>query len=159
MDFMKSSLNNIKLVLLALGVLLSLSACSSMQATSSERSLYQRLGGLVAISVVVDDFLNALTKNPVLKANSAMKDARMRSPLPYIKFQVTTLVCQEAGGPCEYTGKNMKEAHEYLNIDDKQWQSMMATFSNILAKHEVPKKEAQELVEMMEKTKGDVVTR
>jgi hemoglobin len=112
----------------------------------------------VAVSVVVDDFLNSLKTNAVLNANPAMKDARKRSPLAYLKFQVTTLVCQEAGGPCRYTGKNMKQAHAYLNIDDKQWQSMMASFSIILEKHKVPATETQELIAIMEASKADVLT-
>jgi hemoglobin len=144
---------------IGLCLLLNLSACSTFDSIDVEdNSLYQRLGGLVAISVVVDDFLNSLKDNSVLNANPAMKDARKRSPLAYLKFQVTTLVCQEAGGPCRYTGKNMKQAHAYLNIDDKQWQSMMASFSIILEKHKVPATETQELIAIMEASKADVLT-
>ena len=38
---------------------------------AQERSLYDRLGGLAPISVVVSDFIDALVPDPMLNANPA----------------------------------------------------------------------------------------
>lgn len=122
-----------------------------------QESLYDRLGGLAPISVVVSDFLDALVPDPVLNANPAVDAARRRVPAPYLKYQVTALVCQATGGPCQYQGRGMKEAHAHLNITEKEWDRMVTLFKEVLAKHNVPAKETEELLEIVDSTKADIV--
>ena len=121
------------------------------------KSLYERLGGLPAISVVVSDFIDALVADNVLNANPKIKAARDRVPAPYLKYHVTAMVCQVTGGPCTYTGKNMKEAHVHLNITEAEWAQMAKVFKGILDKYKVPEKEQQELFAIVGTTKGDIV--
>lgn len=120
-------------------------------------SLYERLGGLAPIAVVVDDFIDALVPDPVLNANPAIAAARARVPAPYLKYHVTALVCEATGGPCKYQGRNMKDAHAHLNITEREWTRMVAIFKEVLAKHRVPAKEQQELLDIVGSTKADIV--
>jgi hemoglobin len=119
--------------------------------------LYERLGGVYNIATVVDDFIERLLVNDTLNANPALKDARARVSKAGLKFQVTALVCEATGGPCKYTGRTMKEAHARLNINEAQWQAMVADFTNTISAFKVPAKEQQELVSIVESTKGDIV--
>ncbi len=89
-------------------------------AEKKQASLYDRLGGLAPISVVVSDFIDALVPDAVLNANPAIDAARKRVPAPYLKYHVTALVCQATGGPCQYQGRTMKEAHAHLNITERE---------------------------------------
>jgi hemoglobin len=123
------------------------------------KSLYDRLGGIYPISVVVDTFIDLLLVNDVLNANPAINEARKRVPAAGLKFQVTALVCQQTGGPCKYTGRGMKESHAHLNISEKEWQVMLADFRRTLNNYGVPAKEQQELVIIVESTKEDIVVR
>jgi hemoglobin len=123
-----------------------------------QQSLYDRLGGLAPISVVVDDFIDTMVPDPFLNRNSAINEARKRVPAPYLKFQVTALVCQETGGPCQYTGRNMKDSHAHLNITEQEWDRMVVIFKEVLAKHQVPGPEQQELLDIIDSTKVDIVT-
>lgn len=120
-------------------------------------SLYDRLGGVYPISVVVDTFIDLLFVNDVLNANPAIKAARERVPAAGLKFHVTALVCQQTGGPCKYTGRGMKESHTHLNISEKEWQVMLTDFRRVLNNYAVPAKEQQELVAIVEGTKKDIV--
>ena len=122
-----------------------------------QQSLYDRLGGLAPISVVVSDFIDALVPDTVLNANPAIDAARKRVPAPYLKYHVTALVCQATGGPCQYQGRGMKDSHARLNITAKEWDRMVTIFKEILAKHKVPAKETQELVEIVGTTRADIV--
>jgi len=70
-------------------------------AQQKQQSLYNRLGGLAPISVVVSDFIDALVPDAVLNANPAIDAARKRVPAPYLKYHVTAMVCQATGGPCQ----------------------------------------------------------
>lgn len=123
------------------------------------KSLYDRLGGIYPISVVVDTFFDLLLVNDVLNANPAINAARERVPAAGIKFHLTTLVCQQTGGPCKYTGRGMKESHAHLNISEKEWQAMLADFRRTMNNYGVPAKEQQELVAIVESTKQDIVVR
>ncbi len=132
-------------------------AFSQTNTTEQARSLYDRLGGLAPISVVVSDFIDALMPDAVLNANPAIDAARKRVPAPYLKYQVTAMVCQATGGPCQYHGRTMKESHAHLNITEQEWDRMVTLFKGVLAKHKVPAKETQELLEIVGSTKADIV--
>jgi len=123
----------------------------------SEPSLYDRLGGVYNIATVVDDFIERLLVNETLNANPAIKEARERVPKAGLKFRVTALVCQATGGPENYTGRSMKEAHLNLNITEEEWQAMLADFKESLDKFQVPENEQTELFAIVESTKGDIV--
>jgi hemoglobin len=120
-------------------------------------SLYDRLGGLAPIAVVVSDFIDALVPDAVLNANPAIDAARKAVPAPYLKYHVTAMVCQATGGPCQYHGRGMKESHVHMNITEQEWDRMVTLFKGVLAKHRVPAKETQELVDIIGSTRADIV--
>jgi hemoglobin len=126
--------------------------------TQTQESLYDRLGGLAPISVVVSDFLDALVHDPILNENPAIDAARKKVPTPYLKYHVTALVCQASGGPCQYHGRGMKESHAHLNISETEWERMVTIFKGLLAKHQVPEQESTELLAIIDSTKADIVT-
>lgn len=132
---------------------------ASAQQPDAQKSLYDRLGGLKGITVVVDDFLNRLVANKTLNKNPAINAGRKNSPTPYLKFQVSQMVCEVTGGPCKYTGKSMKESHAHLNISENEWDVMAKEFKKSLDKFKVLAAEQQELFAIVGKTKGDIVVR
>jgi len=123
------------------------------------KPLYERLGGLKGVTVVVDDFINRLVANKTLNKNPAIDAGRKSAPAPYLKFQVSQLICELAGGPCKYTGQAMKESHAHLNISEKEWGVMAKEFQKSLDKFKVPAAEQKELFDMVGKTKADIVVR
>jgi hemoglobin len=150
----------VRKVILA-GLLVALLGAGSAQAaeTQSAKSLYDRLGGIYPISVVVDTFIDLLLVNDVLNANPSINAARERVPAAGLKYHVTALVCQQTGGPCKYTGRGMKESHTHLNVSEKEWQAMLADFRRVLNNYAVPAKEQAELIAIVESTKKDIVVR
>jgi len=67
---------------------------ASAQQPGAQQPLYDRLAGLKGITVVVDDFINRLVANDELNKNPAIDAGRKRSPAPYLKFQVSQMVCE-----------------------------------------------------------------
>jgi hemoglobin len=126
---------------------------------AQQRSLYDRLGGLAPIAVVVSDFIDALVPDSVLNANPAIDAARRRVPAAYLKYHVTAMVCQVTGGPCTYHGRAMRESHAHLNIGSREWDRMVTIFVGILNRHGVPPAEQQELLTILGSTRSDIVTR
>ena len=147
-------------ILVLFGILLSSAHMAAAQSDEEKKqqTLYDRLGGLAPISVVVDDFIDAMVPDPFLNRNPAINEARKRVPAPYLKYQVTALVCQATGGPCQYNGRSMKDSHVHLNIKEQEWDRMVVIFKEVLAKHQVPGSEQQGLLDIVDSTEADIVT-
>jgi hemoglobin len=147
----------VRLGVVALSILGARSASAQAGAEQQPKSLYDRLGGLAPISVVVNDFIDALMPDKVLNANPEIAAARKRVPASYLKYHVTAMVCQATGGPCQYQGRGMKESHAHLHITEREWDRMVELFQEVLAKNKVPAKETQELLDIVGSTKADIV--
>src|SRR5215831_15016053 len=61
-------------------------------------SLYDRLGKKEAITVVVDDFVANLLRDPIVKERFAVTD------VPAFKALLVDQICEATGGPCKYKG-------------------------------------------------------
>lgn len=145
-------------ILLLLGVLSLGTTAHAQDDAADNASLYERLGGLMPISVVVNDFLDALIPDPVMNENPAIDAARKRVPAPYLKYHVTAFMCKATGGPCGYSGRGMPESHAHLNIGGREWDRMMTIFVDVLESHSVPERETKELVDLMGTTRDAIVT-
>lgn len=150
---------NIKLLTVLAVFVLAGSQAVFAQSTAEQKqpTLYDRLGGLMPISVVVSDFVDALVQDAAINENPAIDGARKRVPAPYLKYHVTALVCMATGGSCQYHGRGMKESHAHMKITEREWDRMVVIFKEILAKHGVPAKETEELLAIVGSTKADIV--
>jgi hemoglobin len=121
-------------------------------------SLYERLGGVYAIAVVVDDFIDRIMGDPRLNANPRVDEAHHRVTPQGFKYYVTEQVCWAAGGPQTYSGRSMFDTHRELLITSEEWDAFMDDFHQSLAKFSVPERETGELVAIVESTRDDIVT-
>jgi hemoglobin len=121
-------------------------------------SLYERLGGVYAIAVVVDDFIDRIMGDPRLNANPRVDEAHHRVTPQGFKYYVTEQVCWAAGGPQTYSGRSMFDTHRELLITSEEWDAFMDDFHQTLAKFDVPERETGELVAIVESTRDDIVT-
>lgn len=126
-------------------------------ATAEDPALYERLGELPAIALVISDFVDDFVADPVIMANPAVRERKTSDTAPYIKYQVTALVCQLSGGPCEYTGMDMDDAHAGLNVSAEEWDRMVEIFAATLEAHAVPEQETQELFALLGPTRDSIV--
>lgn len=120
-------------------------------------TLYERLGGLAPISVVVSDFIDDMVVDDELNKNPHIDEARKRVPAAYLKYHVTAMVCQATGGPCTYHGRGMEESHAHLKISEGDWDRMVEILVGVLNKHKVPEAEQKELLGVLGTTKADIV--
>jgi hemoglobin len=143
----------------ALFCLVAIAAGSAPAALAQDQgpSLYERLGGVYAIALVVDDFIDRVVEDEVLNANPHIYAARKPERFPGLKFQLAAMVCEVTGGPCKYTGKSMKEAHAGMQITETEWQALAADFKASLDHFGVGEAEQQELFAIVETTKADIV--
>jgi hemoglobin len=138
-------------------LLMFLASPAFAQSAEAEESLYDRLGGLQGIALVVSDFVDVFVQDPLIMANAAVRERKTVDTAPYIKFQVTAMTCEATGGPCQYTGLNMADAHAGLGVTPEEWDRMVELFAQTLARHGVPDQETQELFAILGPTREDIV--
>ena len=134
----------------------------------TESSLYDRLGGVFAISAVVDRFSDALIDNPIVgqgSSNPALRDWHTNSlgRLPGLKFMRTLWVCNISGGPFEYTATKpgsttlgLEEAHRELKISPAEFDEVAAELARTLDAFEIPAQEKDEVLAAFAAHKGEV---
>jgi hemoglobin len=120
-------------------------------------TLYERLGGIYSIAVVVDDFIDRVMADARLNANPAVNEAHHKVPPAGFKYLVTEMVGWASGGPQKYTGRSMRDSHDHLNITPKEWDAFMDDLQRTLDKFKVPPAEQAELREIVQSTYGDIV--
>jgi hemoglobin len=126
----------------------------------TEPSLYERLGGIFAIAAVVDRFSDEIIKNSKLNENPALKawnETEAPTRLPGLKFGRTQWIAALAGGPYEYTGKPLEEAHERFNLTAEEFAEVGAEIVRALEFFQVPEREIQELVDAYMTAMDEVV--
>lgn len=149
---MKSSINHaISYFTLSLILMFSTSMAS---AASNDATLYQRLGGYDAIKAVVDDVVSQLVVDEKLGRFWAHRgdDGIARE----VQFIVDFIVAK-SGGPLNYGGREMKESHVGMQIDEKDWKILISALQNTLQKFKVPVQESKEVLEFFDSTKEDIV--
>ena len=126
------------------------------QAGGQDQSLYKRLGGYDALAAVTDDFLGRLATDPQTKRffTGFSTDSQKR-----IRNHVIDFLCNATGGPCAYTGRDMKTAHTGLHITEDDWQNSVKALTATLDKFKVPDKEKSEVLSAISSLKGDIVGR
>lgn len=128
-----------------------------MSTQQSSPTLYERLGGVYNIAVVVDDLVDRVMGDARLNANPAVDEAHHKVPPAGFKYLVTEMVCWAAGGPQKYTGRSMADSHRHLNITPHEWDAFMDDFQQTLDKFKVPAVEQAELQAIVQSTYGDIV--
>lgn len=143
-------------------------AASMQAAAQTEKSLYERLGGVFAISAVVDHFSDALVKNKIVGKNS--KNPALRNwhrnnleRLPGLKFMRTLWVCEVTGGPFKFsptkpgqTPLGLENAHRDLKISPAEFDEVAAELGRTLDWAKVPAREKGEVLAAFAAHKGEV---
>src|SRR5579863_961898 len=117
-------------------------------------SLYSRMGGYDVIAEVVNDFIMQLVQD---KAFARFGGGRSQNSLVRTKQLVIEQICNLAGGPCDYIGRDTKTAHAGLAITNEEWDSAIKKFDNSLDKFKVKPQEHTDFIAMLQKLKPDVV--
>lgn len=125
-------------------------APTASTATPSQ-SLYERLGGKPAITAVVGDFVGRVTKDDRINQRFANAD------LPHLKALLVEQVCAATGGPCTYTGRDMKSVHTGMGISDAEFDALVGDVRQSLEHFKVGEREQGELLGALGSMRKDVV--
>jgi hemoglobin len=121
-------------------------------------SLHDRLGGTAAIAAVVDAFVANVAADARINqrfGRVAGNTAAMRQ----FKQKLVDQVCAGTGGPCTYTGLDMKAAHQGMGITDADFDALVEDLVKALDGAGVPQKEKDELLAILGPMRADMVVK
>lgn len=136
-------------------ILLAQPAAVSAQQTSSAPSLYKQLGGYDAIAAVTDDLIGRLVADPKIAKFFVGLDDEHKAQL---RQHFVDFICAKAGGPCLYTGRDMKTAHAGLRITEDEWNAAVADFGATEDKFNIPADVRKQIAGLFAQLKPDIVT-
>jgi hemoglobin len=90
-------------------------------------SIYDSIGGRDAVGAAVDDFYERVLGDPSLVTYFADTDVR------HLKAHQRAFITMALGGPDEYRGKSMAEAHAGLEITADAFHAVVAHLAATLA--------------------------
>lgn len=151
----------VRMLLGILGLAVLATGCATVE---TKPTLYERVKvvdsigiprqGRDAIALVVDDFVaNIIADNRI---NARFKGLKLPEVFK-LKANLSDQICDAAGGPCAYLGRDMKTTHKGMKITDAEWNATVEALTKALDKHKIPAEEKNELLGLLGPLKGDIV--
>ena len=138
------------------GLLLAAAGCTydggMTEKSAMTPTLFERLGGKGAITAVVEDFVGRVAADKRINGKFALAN------IPRLKMLLVEQICAASGGPCTYTGRDMKTAHAGMGITGPQFDALVEDLVATLDKFKVPAREKNELLSVLGPMKSDIVT-
>ncbi len=110
-----------------------------------------QLGG-----IEVDEFVARVAAD---KRINAFFGATASDPkrLAMFKMNLVNQICQASGGPCKYTGKDMKSAHMGMGVSGADFNALVEDLVGALDKFKVGQHEKDQLLGALGPMKTDIV--
>ena len=125
---------------------------TSPLAVSSEKSLYDRIGGEKVVRAIVEDIWNNHAANPIVK------DRFAKSNPHYVKQMVFEIFAAATGAAdVEYTGKDMKTAHAGMNISEMEFNAVVDDVLAACASHGLQQQELNEILAILWSVRKEIV--
>jgi len=113
--------------------------------------LYERLGGTDAITAVARAFEDRAAKDDRINQKFA------RTNLDRLTKEFVDQLCQGTGGPCSYTGREMKETHANMGVTRGEFNVFVEDLVATLDDFKVAKADQDELLNILRPMTAEIV--
>lgn len=117
-----------------------------------ESSLYERLGGVDALTAVTRAFEDRAAKDDRISQKFA------RTNLDRLTKEFVDQLCQASGGPCTYSGLDMTEVHKNMGVTSGEFEAFMEDLVAVMDSFNVGKAEQDELLNLIRPYRPEIVT-
>jgi hemoglobin len=114
-------------------------------------SLFERLGGKDAIIAVVDAFVARCAADGRINGKFA------RTDIPRLKANLVDMICEATGGPCTYSGRDMRTTHEGMAVTGGEFDALVEDLVATLDQFAVGEAEKAELIGALAPMRPDIV--
>jgi hemoglobin len=103
--------------------------------------LYEQLGERAGIADIVEDLLYLIVEDDRINEHFAGVD------IEQFHTNLTDQLCSLSGGPCTYTGREMRESHADMNITDTEFNALAENLILAMEKNGVATSAQNRLIE------------
>jgi hemoglobin len=140
--------------LFSFSVLISIIGCNQINVskqTLSEKTLFERIGGLPVLNSMIKESLQELSTNP--KTKRSFKDIKLTT----LQESIVSQLCFLTGGGCVYEGETMKNSHRDAKITAAEFELFVAIHRKVFDKY-IGTREKNELLKILAPMRRDIVT-
>ena len=123
------------------------------QNTDKDDSIYQGLGKTEGITKIVNDFV------PLVLADQRINTFFAKMKKEEFSALLTAQICELAGGPCQYKGKDMYEAHQGMSISNAHFNALAEDLQIAMEMNQVPSSVANKLVAKLAPMQRPIVSK
>ena len=139
------------------GRLVRLAAVSALVLMSAgaraDKTLYESMGGESVLRIAVDHFADNVQTDDRINFTFAEAD------ISKFKRLIFEQLCNLSGGPCKYTGRDMRTAHAKLNINNAEFNALAEDLYLALDQAGVPYRLQNKLMALLAPMQHQLVTR
>jgi hemoglobin len=117
----------------------------------SHHTLYERLGGGAAITAVIDDFVSRCAGDNRINGKFA------RTDIARLKAMLVEQVSAATGGKVQYTGRNMRETHDGMQVTAGEFDALVEDLVATLNSLGVAEKAQSQLLGILGPLRADIV--
>lgn len=121
---------------------------------TTEPNLYRRLGGYDAIAAIIGDLFQRLKEDPRFARFGAGRSLDSKARVQQLTVEQ---ICELAGGPCVYLGRDMRSSHRGLGITEAEWQINREHALRVLDQYAIAERERDEFLELFERYRTEIV--
>ncbi|MDQ3033238.1 MAG: group 1 truncated hemoglobin [Myxococcota bacterium] len=123
----------------------------------NDKSLFERLGASPGISALVDDIVTAHMANPVINARYR---PLLETPdrLATIKKHTCAFLEAGSGGPQQYTGRSMLDAHRGMNVSAAEFLAVVDDIMGVLREHRIDDETQKDVLAIAYSLKPDIMS-
>ena len=137
------------------GRLARLLALSALMLTSTgaraDKTLYESMGGEPTLRAALDHFADLVVADD--RINFTFAEANMAK----FKQLLFEQLCNVSGGPCKYTGRDMRTAHAKLNINNAEFNALAEDLYISLGQAGVPYRLQNKLMALLAPMQHEIV--
>lgn len=116
----------------------------------SDQSVYQDFGGREGIARLTSDFMRELLADDRTRPFFEHADQQR------IILMLTDQICYATGGPCEYKGLSMTDAHKGLNIKRENFNALVEDLQKSMDRFNIPFRSQNKLLAVLAPMHRDI---
>lgn len=120
------------------------------------KTLFERLGGTDGITKIVDDAVENHMNNPTVSARF-LPFRKQPETLAKVKQHTVNFFSAGSGGPANYNGKEMPEAHKGMNISPGEYMHVIDDIFMALDKHSIDEATKKDVLSILWSLKGTII--
>ncbi|MCF2949209.1 group 1 truncated hemoglobin [Paraglaciecola aquimarina] len=118
---------------------------------STHSSIYQQMGGQEKVVEVVENFITEI------EYDSRMFEYFKDSDVDRFHQKLIEHLCYLTGGPCKYTGDEMRQVHAGMNINEADFNHGVDLFINAMEKANISHPIQNKILAVLAPTRKDII--